>query len=258
MLQSRKKIALLFVWLFSMFWVTHVYSRSWETVKNSGVIVLATEAQYSPFSYFEGSKLTGFEIELAELVAKQMGIKIEWKTVSFESLFVGLKQNRWDMVVASHGITEDRSKVVVFADPHYCSGGAIVSSSFAMRSARDLPGKTVAVQTGSTYFTQVSKIPGVKEIKTFPQDTDARAALMTKRVDVWVTDRFTGLLTIKGNPSSGLVMGDLLFSEKIAAAGSNSGVDVVTEWNKGLKAVMQNGGYATLSKKYFGEDVRCK
>ena len=94
------------------------------------------------------------------------------------------------MVIASHGVTDERAKAVTFADPHYCSGGVIVARTEAIRSAVDLAGKVVAVQTGTTYLDNVKKVPGVKDVKNFPQDNNARAALMTGRVDAWVVDKF--------------------------------------------------------------------
>jgi polar amino acid transport system substrate-binding protein len=242
----------------SLVTATHVSARDAASIKKTGVLIVATEGQFAPFNYFQGSKLSGFEVELTELVAKKMGVALDWKTLSFDGLLPGLKQDRWDLVIASHGITDERSKAVTFTDPHYCSGGAIVSIRADVRTAKDLIGKTVSVQTGTTYSDNITKVAGVKEVKTFPQDSDARAALMTQRVDAWVSDRFNGLNAIKANPRAGMVMGDLIFVEKIAAAVAKGNAGLADEWNKALKAVMVDGSYAKLSKQYFGEDIRCK
>ena len=85
-------------------------ARSLDDVKKDGKINIATEGQFAPFNFFQGSKLSGFEIELAELVAKKMGVTIEWKALGFDALLAGLRQDRWDLVIASHGITEERAK----------------------------------------------------------------------------------------------------------------------------------------------------
>ena len=124
-----------------------VQARSFDDVKKDGKIIVATEGQFAPFNYFQGAKLTGFEVDIAEAIAAKMGLKIEWKALSFDALLAGLRQDRWDMVIASHGITEERAKAVTFTEPHYCSGGVIISKSDAIKTAADLTGKTVAVQT---------------------------------------------------------------------------------------------------------------
>jgi polar amino acid transport system substrate-binding protein len=233
-------------------------ARSLDDVKKDGKIIIATEGQFAPFNYFQGSKLSGFEVELAELVAKKMGLAVEWKALGFDALLAGLRQDRWDLVIASHGITEERAKAVTFTEPHYCSGGAIVSLDPAVRTSNDLNGKLVSVQTGTTYLENVKKLSGVKEVKNFPQDTDARSALMSKRVDAWVTDKFVAVGAIAANPGSGMKLGDFVFIERIAAAVGKGNNSLAQGYNKALAEVMADGSYAALSKRYFNEDVRCK
>lgn len=233
-------------------------ARTIEQVKSSGKLIAATEGAYAPFNQFNAGKLTGFEVELAELVAKKMGLGIEWKTVGFDALLTGLAQDRWDVVIASHGITEERAKAVTFTAPHYCSGGMVVAKQGGPRTAKDLAGKTVSVQTGTTYLESVKKIGGIKEVRNFPTDPDARAAMASGRVNAWVTDRFTALESTRKNPQLQLQMGDLLFTEQVAAATSKGNTGLAQAWNKGLEGIMADGSYAALSKKYFGEDVRCR
>lgn len=233
-------------------------ARSFDEIKKDGTIRIATEGQFSPFNYFQGSKLTGFEIDLADAVVAKMGLKTDWKALSFDALLAGLRQDRWDLVIASHGITEERAKAVTFADPHYCSGGMVVAKDPAIRTAKDLSGKVVAVQTGTTYLENVKQVAGVKEVKNFPGDNDARSALMTGRVDAWVTDRFVALNSLAANPSGGMKIGDFLFVERIAAAVGKGNSSLVGEWNKALAAVLADGTYQKLSTKWFNEDIRCK
>jgi polar amino acid transport system substrate-binding protein len=134
----------------------------------------------------------------------------------------------------------------------------IVAVNPTINTAQDLAGKVVAVQTGTTYLENVRKIPGIKEIKNFPQDTDARAAMLTGRVDAWVTDRFTALEAIKMAPEAGMRIGQFLFVDRLAAAVAKGNIALVQAWNRALAQSMQDGSYAALSNKYFGQDVRCK
>lgn len=233
-------------------------ARSLDEVKKEGKIIIATEGQFAPFNYFQGSKLSGFEVELAELVAKKMGVSVEWKALGFDALLAGLRQDRWDLVIASHGVTDERARAVTFADPHYCSGGSIVSLDPAIRTAADLNGKVISVQTGTTYLENVKKLTGVKEVKNFPQDTDARSALVSRRVDAWVTDKFVAAIAIAANPGAGMKLGDFVFIERIAAAVGKGNASLAQGYNKALADVLADGSYTALSKKYFNEDVRCK
>ena len=234
-----------------------VQARPLEEIQKSGTIILGSEGQYAPFNFFKGKQLTGYEIEVAEAVVKKMGLKYEWKTVGFDALLTGLAQDRWDLVIASHAITDERSKAVTFANPHYCSGGIIVAMDDKIRNVKDLTGKVVAVQTGTSYLEQVKKVSGVKEVKNFPQDTDAQRALISKRVDAWVSDKFVAKEAAAKNAKAGFKLGDMLFIERIAPAMAKGNTGLADAWNKAFAEVLADGSYAAVSKKYFNEDVRC-
>jgi polar amino acid transport system substrate-binding protein len=232
-------------------------ARTIEQIKADGKIVVATEGAYAPFNYYKGDKLTGFEVDLAEAIAKKMGLKIEWKAIPFDSLLVGLGQDRWDLAMASFGITEERARAVTFTAPQYCSGGVIVAKDPNIKNAKSLAGKVVAVQVGTTYYKNLMTVPGVKEVKTFPENTDALSALMAGRVDAWVTDRFSVKPAIDANPKAGMHPGDFLFIEKIAGAVKKNNNGLADAVNKAVVDLMADGTYAALSKQYFGEDIRC-
>jgi len=233
-------------------------ARTLEEIKKSGKIVVATEGAYPPFNFFEGKKLTGFEIDLAEAIVKKMGLEHEWKSLSFDALLAGLEQDRWDMVIASFGITPERQKAVTFTAPHYCSGGVIVTKDPAIRTVKDLQGKVVAVQTGTTYLQNVRKLKGLKAVKNFPKDTDARSALVAGRVDAWVTDKFVAKEAIESAPQDALKMGDFVFVEKIATAVKKGNTSLVKAYDEALAALLADGTYQAISEKWFKEDIRCK
>jgi len=256
-LSRRTALAALVVAGAALFAAGIADARSIEDIRKSGTLVVASEGKFAPFNFVDAGKLTGFEIDIADAVAAKMGLKVEWKTMGFDGLLVGLQQDRWDMVIASHGVTEERAKAVTFANPHYCTGGVIIARDAAIHSAKDLTGKVVAVQTGTTYYENVKKLP-VKDVKNFPQDNSARAALETGHVDAWVTDKFVAKASIAATPGTTLKVGDFLFTEKIAAAVAKGNTGLVTEVNKALASMMADGSYAAISRKWFNEDIRCK
>ena len=237
---------------------TPAAARPLADIKKDGKLIVATEGAFAPFNFFEGKKLTGFEVDIAEALAAKMGVKIEWKTFGFDSLLTGLQQDRWDMVIASHGITDERAKAVTFAEPHYCSGGVIVSKGGAIKTGKDLAGKTVSVQTGTTYLDNVKKVAGVKDVKNFPQDNNARAALVAGRVDAWVVDKFVAKSSNDADPKAGLVIGEFLFVERIAPAVAKGNTTLAQAVNEAMKAIQTDGTYARLSNQWFKEDIRCK
>ncbi len=133
-------------------------AREWDAIKSSGTIVAATEGGFQPFNYYDGPKLTGFEVELAKAIAKKLGLKLEWKVVPFDAQLAALKQDRFDFAIASHGYTEERAKSVDFAHPHYCTGGQIAAYKDGPLTVAALNGKTVGVQLATSYADAARKI----------------------------------------------------------------------------------------------------
>ena len=124
--------------------------RSFEEIKRSGEIRIGTEGAFPPFNYFdERNQLTGFEVDLGNAIAERLGLKPRWIVQSFDTLLIQLNQGRFDFVIASHGITEERARAVDFTNPHYCTGGVIVSRKGGPRTTKDLQGKVVGVQVGT-------------------------------------------------------------------------------------------------------------
>jgi len=235
-----------------------IHARSFDAIQKDGTLRLATEGYYTPFAFFEGKQLVGFEVDLAQLMAQKMGLKFEWKTIPFDSLLTGLTQDRWDLVISSHGITPEREKAVTFTLPHYCSGAQVIARTDRIQGAQDLEGKIVAAQTGTTYLQYVQKnVPGVKRLVNFPTNEAALNALMTQRADAWVTERFLAKEMLRKNPAIRFHQGEMLFVERIAAAVAKGNTGLAGAWNQAFLQAQQDGSYAKISQKWFQEDIRC-
>lgn len=232
-------------------------ARDLAEVKSSGTIRIATEGATPPFNFFEGDKLTGFDVDLGTAIAKELGLKVEWVTLAFDGLLVGLDHDRYDLVVAGHGITPERQTAVDFSIPYVCSGAAIVAKEGGAKTVADLAGKVIGVQVGTTYLTAVDKVPGVKEVKTFPKDTDALQNLLAGRTEVWISDKLTALTAAEKNPEAKLQVGDLLFEERYGMAFKKGNDDLRGAVDKALADMLAGEGYKKISDHYFKQDIRC-
>jgi polar amino acid transport system substrate-binding protein len=233
-------------------------AREWEAIKSSGTIVAATEGGFQPFNYYDGPKLTGFEVELAEAIAKKLGLKLEWRVVPFDAQLAALKQDRFDFAIASHGYTEERAKSVDFANPHYCTGGQIAAAKDGPLTVAALNGKTVGVQLATTYADAAKKIKGLKNIKTYKGDPEAFSALRAKKVDAWISDKFTVKATLDKNPDAGITAGEMVFVERVSMILRKNNKELADKLNQALAEVMKDGTYKALSEKYFKEDISCR
>ena len=237
--------------------VTPVAARGLTEVKSSGTIKIATEGATPPFNFFEGEKLTGFDVDLGNAVAQQLGVKVEWVTLAFDALLVGLDHGRYDLVIAGHGVTPERQKAVDFSTPYVCSGAAIVAKEGGARTVADLAGKVIGVQVGTTYLTAVRDVPGVKEVKTFPKDTDALQNLIAGRTEVWISDKLTAIAVLEKTPEAKLQIGDLLYEERYGMAFKKGNDELRGAVDKAVTDLLANGAYKQISDHYFKQDIRC-
>ena len=235
-----------------------VHARDWNTIKESGTIIAATEGAFAPFNYYEGKKLTGYEVDVAEAIAKKMGLKLEWRVVPFDAQLAAVSQDRYDFAIASHGYTEDRAKAVDFANPHYCTGGTIAAPKDGPLTVEALKGKTVGVQLATSYFDAAKKIAGVKEVKTYKADPEVFSALKAKKIDAWISDKFTVMETLNKNTDSGIITGEQVFVEKVSLIMRKNNKEFMAKVNQALEDLTKDGTLAGISDKYFKTDITCK
>lgn len=226
-------------------------------IKAKGTIRIATNAEFKPFTFMEGNTMKGFEYDLGNLVAKQLGVKAEWVNQPFDNLLIGLGADRYDLVISSHGITPERQKAVDFSNPHYCSGAVILAKKGGPTTAAALKGKTVSSQIGTSYVPVIEKLFGKDSVKTFPDNTKALQAMQAGRVDAMINEKFYSLAAQKANPSM-FVLGDTVYQERIGMAVKKGNKTLLDAVNAGIATVQKNGEYAKLSNQWFGQDVRCK
>lgn len=141
---SRRKLlaALLSVPALSLAGVAHA---------QTSVLRVATDATFPPMEFVENGKMTGFDIELVEALAKTMGKTVEWTQIDFKGLIPGLVSKRFDMAVSAIYITEERAKVVDFGDSYYAGGLVMMvkNGNTTIKSPEDLKDKKVTVQVGT-------------------------------------------------------------------------------------------------------------
>ena len=214
-----------------------VAARDWSVIQSSGTLVAATEGAFAPFNYYEGTKLTGYEVDVAEALANKMGLKLEWKVVPFDAQLAAVKQDRFDFAIASHGYTKERAKAVDFASPHYCTGGIIASQKDGSLTVDSLKDKTVGVQLATSYFDAAKKIPGVKNVKTYKADPEVFSALKAKKIDAWISDKFTVLETLNKNPDAGIVTGEQVFVERVSLIMRKNNKEFMDKINEALAAL---------------------
>lgn len=248
----------IFCFLVVLFLNTVCFARSLQEIKAAGVLRVAVDGSTPGFNFFDRGKLAGFEIDLAEEIAKSLDVKVEWIVQPFNTLLVAVNQERFDLIATSFAITPARAQAVDFTTPHYCTGAVIVSKLNGPKTGADLVGKVVVVPVGTVYLDHLKSIPGIKEIRTVPSETLGLQSLLGGKSDAWVTEQFVAIKALQANAKESLQIGDILKIQTNAMVVAKGNLELLKTVNSTLKTLLKNGTYARLSHKYFGKDIRCR
>ncbi|MDX8363599.1 transporter substrate-binding domain-containing protein [Cytobacillus sp. IB215665] len=237
-----------------------------ETTNSSGVdhefnlveqgkLTWASSGLYKPFNYSENGELKGFDVEIGYALAEKLGLEPNPVTTPWETILQGLKGEKFDIILGSMAITDDRLEQVNFTDPYYYSGGTVFVSvdNNEIKTADDLIGKRIGVVAQSTYDEAAQQY--TDDIKYYNSDVTALNDLTVKgRLDAVITDSIVGFeaqaagLTIKE-------AGDRLWVERIGIAVRKDDEELLEALNEVIEEIVVDGTYVDISNDFFGTNL---
>lgn len=219
------------------------------------VIRVGTDATFPPMEFLKDGKRTGFDIELMEALAKQMGKKIEWVDIDFKGLIPGLISNRFDIADSAIYMTDDRRKVVNFSDPYYRGGLAVLvrRDDKTINVPADLAGgKKVSVQVGTKSVGYLKdNFPDVERVEV-EKNQAMFDLLATGRVNAAVTGRPAAVEYARVQKSV-RVLDKGLTTELYGFAMRKSDTQLAAQLNQALQVLRTDGTYTKLTDKWFGK-----
>lgn len=217
----------------------------------------AMSGVYKPFNFKENGKLTGFDVEIGEALAEKMGMKPVPVTNPWETLIQGLQAKKYDAILASMTVTEERQKSVNFTDTYYRSGAQIfvAETNQEIKSEADLKGKKIGVVKASTFKEIALKHTDQGNIVEYDSDLTALMDLPTGRLDAVITDQMVGLPIIKEGTIKIKDVDKPLSTDNQAIAVRKDEKELLEKLNKALKEIIEDGTYDEISNKWFGRSI---
>ena len=221
------------------------------------VLRVGTEPTFAPFEFQkEGSKdYDGFDMDLARAIGKQMGAKVEIVNMGFDALIPALNANNIDLIAAGMSITDERKKAITFSEPYYTSGLIIMvnKDNKEVKSVKDLEGKRIAVQIGTTGEKKARSIKNAK-VTAFNTNTEAAMDLKNKGVDAVINDSpVVGYYLAQGGNKTAMTVGEVMEAEQYGLAVKKGNDKLAADVNKALAELKKNGEYDKIYKTWFGE-----
>ena len=222
-----------------------------EPKEEKKVLVMATNAEFPPYEYYDGDKIVGIDAEVAALIAEKLGMELKIEDVAFDSIIPGVQAGKYDMGMAGMTVTEDRLKDVNFSDS-YAKGVqvVIVKDGGTIASLDDVAGKKIGVQTNTTGDIYASGDFGEENVVKYENGALAVEALKSGKVDCVIIDNEPAKAYVAAN--EGLKILETEYVEEDYALCFKKDSDLVEKVNKAIAELNEDGTFDKIIDKYIG------
>lgn len=176
-------------------------------IQERGVLRVALDPTYPPFDTLVDGKPAGYDVELANAIAADLGVRAEFHTLALDTLYDALASEQVDVLISALPFVYERQKEVRYSVPYYQSGQVLVVSSgnTAIHTAKDLSGRHVAVELGSNADTEARRIsreitPTLSLQSTFHSAEEALQAVASNDSEAAISDNLSAQTFIAAHP----------------------------------------------------------
>ncbi len=231
-----------------------------KEIQDKGTMVVGMEGDWAPWSYHdtETNEVIGYDADTARAIGEKLGVEVEIVEAPWESLFAGLDDGRYDMVVNGVEITDERSEKYDFSEPYAYIHTALVvrGDNEDIKSFEDLQGKKTVNSIGSTYMELAesygASAAGVSTLNDTIQNVIDGRADATLNADVSFYDY------MNQQPNANIKIVATTKEASNVAIPIRKGEETVSfeaAVNAAIEELKTDGTLAELSEKYFGSDV---
>ena len=226
------------------------------TTATEGVLIMATNAAFPPYEFYEGDKIVGIDAEVADAIAQKLGLTLQIEDMAFDSIIAAVQSGKVDMGMAGMTVTEERLESINFTDS-YATGVqvVIVPDDSEIASVDDLfeGGHSIGVQTSTTgdlYCTWDLEDEGLATVERYNNGADAVQALVTGKVDCVVIDNEPAKSYVEAN--EGLQILETEYAvEDYAICISKDNEPLLNAINNALNELIADGTVQSIVDKYI-------
>lgn len=241
--------------------LTAATDGSFDKIKKDGEFKYGLEAQYRPFEFRdESNKIVGYDIDIADEVAKRWGVKATPIDTNWSTVIQTLYDGGFSFILGGMTATEKRYQRVNFSIPYMDASSGLLVRVGEVKDRKGLNGKTVGAGAGTPSIDQLKitadelKIAYKEDIKTYDDDAAAYEALKAKRIDAYASSVVSLVEFSKKNPGFDVLpfKSDKWKAEFSTAAFRKEDEALRSKFNETLLAMKKDGTLDKLQLKWFG------
>ncbi len=239
-------------------WAAPAAAQSLEELKKKGVLTVGLLVDFPPYGILnQQNQPDGYDAEVARLLAKDLGMKVNLVPVTGPNRIPFLLTNKVDVLVASLAVTPERAKQVNFSQPYAAARVIVYGSTKAnIKSAEDLKGVRIGVARASTQDVTLTAVaPAGAEIRRFDDDASAMQALLSGQVDAIGCSTTVAAQIDKRAPAKTFEEKFLLRQQVMGIVTRHEQADLQKEINAFIERNKANGELNKLYQKWLGTDM---
>jgi polar amino acid transport system substrate-binding protein len=255
-----KKILAIIIMVLGIGTLSFGADKSLIKIQKAGKMIVGLDATFAPMGFRdEKGEIVGFDIDLANEVAKRLGIKAEFKPCEWDGIIFDLKSRKIDMVWNGMTITEGRKKQITFSDEYFQDGQIIFSKKDdKINKVEELKGKIVGVQLGGSgdFALQKSEVfPSIKAAKKYATNVEALMDLEAGRIDAVVVDAVAG--KYYNSKKNDLTYSNESLTKEYYGVGMRNEDKAFREAiNNKLSEMKADGTFKVIYEKWFGKEEK--
>ena len=225
-----------------------------ETPAEDNTIVMATNAYFQPYEYYEGDVIVGIDAEIAAAIAEKLGKELVINDMQFDSILTAVQTGSVDFGMAGMTVTEARLESVNFTSS-YATGvqSIIVKEGSPIAIVDDLYGDVaykVGVQLGTTGDIYSTDDFGAENVSQFANGNEAVMALLGGAVDCVIIDNQPAKALVEAN--EGLVILETAYAdEEYAICVAKENTELLESLNAAIDELIADGTVDTIIAKYI-------
>jgi polar amino acid transport system substrate-binding protein len=226
-------------------------AKDWTTVR------IGTEGAYAPFNFVDADKeLQGFDIDIAKALCQKMKVECTFVAQDWDGIIPALTAGKYDAIIASMSITDERKQVIDFTDKYYTNSLTFVAakdSGITDVSPEGLADKSLGAQSSTVSANFLEESYQDSDIKLYPTQDDAYLDLATGRLDAVLVDVGPSNLWLAGKDGQCCTfVGEAVVKDDIIGIGvRKEDQDLKEMFNKAIAEIVADGTYEAVNAKYF-------
>jgi polar amino acid transport system substrate-binding protein len=221
-----------------------------------GTLTVGSDIPFPPFEFGKAPDYEGFDIDLVNELAKDLGLEVSIQDTSFDTIFTDVAQGKFDMVASAATITPEREQQVDFSDPYYEAEQALlVPTGSDVATVEDLDGLTVGAQDGTTGEAFANDETNAGSVRGFPNGPAAIAALQNGQVEATIIDLPVANDALDKGESGFELATTIPTGELYGLAFSQDTPALLAAVNESLASMKTDGRLNDLYQKWFKVDA---